>query len=85
MTTDGAEARAHAAALAMQRNRADLRNVFGRPADRAAGDQFPRSATMRWVLAHLTPRAIAWTALTTVLARVPFGNLISSVLFARRR
>lgn len=80
---DSAESRAQAATLVMQQNRADLRAVFLEPAE-VKPDSFPRSATLRWVLARLTPRAIAWTALTTVLARLPFGHLLGSAVFGRR-
>ena len=84
MIIDAAKSQADAAALVMERNRVELRAVFSEPADGPA-DVFPRSATLRWVLARLTPRAIAWTALTTVMARVPFGHLLGSALFGRRR
>jgi hypothetical protein len=80
----GTESRAQNAALVMQRNRVELRSVFLEPAA-AAPDVFPRSATLRWVLARMTPRAIAWTALTTVLARIPFASLLGSALFGRRK
>jgi len=81
---DGTESRAQTAALLMQKNRMELRSVFLEPTA-PAPDVFPRSATLRWVLAHMTPRAIAWTALTTVLARIPFANLLGSALFGRRK
>ena len=83
MIADIAALRAEAATLVMQKNRADLRVVFLEPAD-VASDSFPRSATLRWVLARLTPRAIAWTVLTTALARIPFAQLLGSALFGRR-
>ena len=84
MTGDRADLRAEAAALLMQRNREELRAVFADPSD-AAPDTFPRSATLRWVLARLTPRAIAWTAASTLLARIPIAHLLGRALFGRRR
>lgn len=86
MSTSEAETRAEAATIQMQRHRADLRSMFGvigQGAQRT--DEFPRSATLRWILGHLSPRAIAWTALTTALTRIPFGPLINGVLSGRRR
>jgi len=82
VTGDAVQSRAEAATLVLQQTRAELRTAFSKPAD-VAPDTFPRSATVRWVLARLTPRAIALTALTTVLARVPFGRFLGSALFGR--
>lgn len=84
MIVDGTESRAQSAALVMQRNRLELRSVFLEPAAPAA-DGFPRSATFRWILARMTPSAIAWTALTTLLARIPFANLFGSARVGLRK
>ena len=83
MNSDARDARAQLASLTLQRTRAELRAVVDPPA--AGGDTFPRSATFRWLVGHLTPRALATTALTAAATRIPFGRLISGVLFARRR
>ena len=82
MSAEPQDARAQSAALTMQRNRAELRAVFA-PANEATRDQFPRSATFRWVARHLTPRALASTAMAAALVRVPFGRLLGQVLFER--
>ena len=83
MNTDPPDARAQLASLTLQRTRAEFRAVVDPPAQ--DDDVFPRSATFRWLASHLTPRALATTALTAAAVRLPFGRLISGVLLARRR
>ena len=75
--------RAQTATLELQRTRAELRTVF-EPHEQGPRDAFPRSATFRWLMNHLTPRSIASTAMAAVLVRVPFGKLIGKALFGRR-
>jgi hypothetical protein len=81
MTPEPRDARAVSAALVMQQNRDQLRAVF-EPA--AEPDRFPRSATFRWIAGHLTPQALASTALAAVAVRIPFARLLGQALFGRR-
>jgi hypothetical protein len=83
MNTDVPDARAQLASLTLQRTRAEFRSVMD--PSLLDEDVFPRSVTFRWLTSHLTPRALATTALTAAVIRLPFGRLISSVLLARRR
>jgi len=71
------------AVVALERNREQLRAAFA-PPEAPAADTFPRSATFRWVSAHLAPRALLSTAAGAALARVPLGRLLGSLLFQRR-
>ena len=83
MTVELQDARIQSARLVLQRNRAELRAALeAAPPDRR--DTFPRSATFRWLIEHLTPRSLASTAMAAALVRVPFGSLIGSALFGRR-
>lgn len=83
MNTEESERRAQLAALTLARTREELRATMASP--EPDPNRFPRSATFRWLSNHLTPRTLAMTALTAALARVPFGRLISAVVFARKR
>lgn len=77
-----ADLRAQSALLALEHNRQQVRAAFAPPAA-AAADAFPRSATFRWVSAHLAPRALLTTAAGAALARVPLGRLLGSWLSRR--
>lgn len=77
-----ADPRVQCALLALEHNRQQVRAAFAPPAA-AAADVFPRSATFRWVSAHLAPRALLSTAAGAVLARVPLGRLLGSLLSHR--
>jgi hypothetical protein len=75
----GSDPRAQQATLAMERNRQQFRAALA-PPSAAEADAFPRSATFRWIAAHLSARSLASTA---ALVRVPFGRLLGKVLFDR--
>ena len=77
-----ADPRAQYALLALEHNRQQVRAAFAPPAA-ATADTFPRSATFRWVAAHLAPRALLSTAAGAALARVPLGRLLGSWLSQR--
>lgn len=62
--------RARSARATLQQNREELRAAFAAPAARR--DAFPRSATFRWLSAHVTPRALASTALSAAVLRRSF-------------
>lgn len=73
------------AALAeLRRNRAELLAVLSPSAARGA-DEFPRSATFRWLTAHVSARSLATTALTAAVLRPPWLQLISRFVFNRNR
>ncbi len=83
MNADLRDARVESASLVLERNRAELRAVL-EPDAPEVRDRFPRSATVRWIIGHLSPRSLAMTALTAAIARVPFGRLLGGALFGRR-
>jgi hypothetical protein len=66
----------------MERNRQQFRAAWAAPSA-ADADAFPRSATFRWIAAHLSGRSLASTAAAAALVRVPFGRLLGKVLFDR--
>jgi hypothetical protein len=78
------ELRAAAARLTLERDREELRQSLQKDGMRPAGG-FPRSATFRWVLGHLSPRSLASTALTAALMRPGLMQFAARWVFARRR
>jgi hypothetical protein len=82
MPPPGSDPRAQQATLAMERNRQQFRAALA-PPSAAEADAFPRSATFRWIAAHLSARSLASTAAAAALVRVPFGRLLGKVLFDR--
>ena len=76
------QARAEAAVLTMQRNRELLRAAYS-PSVRRTG-QFPRSATFRWLGAHLSAGSLASTLVSAALFRGSWLVLLGR-LVARRR
>jgi hypothetical protein len=78
------ELRAAAARLTLERDREELRQSLGNPEGRAANG-FPRSATFRWVLGHLSLRSLASTALTAAVMRPGLLQFIGRWALARRR
>lgn len=71
------DARAAEALLIMQRNREELLAVY---APAAKSDQFPRSATFRWVNSHLTMRSLASTLMSAALFRPPWLRLLGMLV-----
>jgi hypothetical protein len=78
------ELRAAAARLTLERDREELRqSLQGGAQPRATA--FPRSATFRWVIGHLSPRSLASTALTAALMRPGILPVLAKWAFTRRR
>lgn len=73
--------RAEAALLTMQRNRELLLAAY-RPSRRS--DQFPRSATFRWLSSHLSGGALASTLVSAVLFKPSWLGLLGRFLVRRR-
>jgi len=71
-------ARAEAAIEALERDRSEIRALFG-PGRAAMLDggavAFPRSQTVRWLLRHPIGRWAGSALVTTVLSRFPLGRL----------
>lgn len=80
MKTD-ADARAAAALSTMQHNRELLLEAYT-PQRRT---QFPRSATFRWLAAHLSGKAIVSTLVSAAVFRPSWLRILTAVLAARRR
>jgi hypothetical protein len=78
------ELRAAAARLTLERDREELRQSLAGPAGRSAAG-FPRSATFRWVLRHLSVRSLASTALTAAMVRPGLLHFIGRWALTRRR
>jgi hypothetical protein len=78
------ELRAAAARLTLERDREELRQSLG-PREGRSTTGFPRSATFRWVLGHLTPRSLASTALTAAMMRPGLLQFIGRWALSRRR
>lgn len=78
--------RLQAAFATLERNRAEFRARFT-PAcsdgDRDGAATFPRSTTLRWLLAAVTNRNLIAAALQTVLARYPFGRALAEWVMSR--
>ena len=79
MRTRLEDPKAEAAMFAMRRNREELLAAFA-----PGSDAFPRSATFRWITAHLTARSLASTALTGMLLRRSLIQLLGRFAFRRR-
>jgi hypothetical protein len=77
------ELRAAAARLTLERDREELRQSL--QSDHRPAGGFPRSATFRWVLGHLSPRSLASTAVTAALMRPGLMRFAARWVFARRR
>jgi hypothetical protein len=78
------ELRAAAARLTLERDREELRQSLGHRRERAATG-FPRSATFRWILGHLTPASLASTALSAAFLRPGVMQIVARWALARRR
>ena len=76
--------RAQAALLTLRRNREELLTAVN-PSGAPGTGGFPRSATFRWLMAHVTARSLASTALTAALLRPPWIQLLSRFVFNRNR
>lgn len=72
------EVRAEAALLTMQRNRELLLAAYSPSARRT--NQFPRSATFRWLTSHLSARSVASTLVSAVLFRRSWVGLLGRLL-----
>ncbi len=77
----GTDARAEAALLTMQRNRDQLLAAYA-PAAKSS-DQFPRSATFRWAISHLTGRSLASTLVSAALFRPLWLRLFGQLVLRR--
>jgi hypothetical protein len=64
----GTDSRARGAQLTLEQNREELRAAFADTSS-DAGQSFPRSATFRWLTAHLNARSLASTALAGLMVR----------------
>lgn len=76
--------RVQAALLTLRRNREELLAALA-PSGAPAAGGFPRSATFRWLMSHVTARSLASTALTAALLRPPWIQLLSRFVFNRGR
>jgi hypothetical protein len=70
--------------LALRRNREELLAALAPSAASAAGG-FPRSATFRWLMTHVTARSLASTALTAALFRPSLIQLLARIVFNKAR
>ncbi|GAC1458520.1 MAG: hypothetical protein PVSMB6_17630 [Steroidobacteraceae bacterium] len=84
MTAASPDPRAQAALLELQRTRAELLAALNPSSTRGPGE-FPRSATIRWLLTHVTARSLATTALTAAVLRPPWIQLIGRLIFNTNR
>lgn len=78
--------RAQAAMIAMRRNREELLAAFAAdaPGETRENGEFPRSATLRWLMAQLSTRSLVSTVLTTALLRPQWLRLLVQIFLARR-
>src|SRR5579863_5752334 len=76
--------RAQAALLTLRRDREELLAALN-PSAAGANGGFPRSATFRWLMTHVTARSLASTALTAALLRPPWIQLLSRFVLNRNR
>lgn len=70
--------------LALRRNRQELLAALA-PSAAPAGGGFPRSATFRWLMTHVTARSLASTALTAALFRPSLIQLLARIVFNKTR
>ncbi len=63
-----ADSRARGAQLTLEQNREELRAAFADTNSRV-GQGFPRSATVRWLTAHLNARSLVSTGVAAFMAR----------------
>ena len=73
--------RAEAALLTMQRNRELLLAAYTPP---GRSDQFPRSATFRWLSSHLSGGSLASTLVSAALFKPSWLALLGRLLVRRR-
>lgn len=85
MRTEVPDPRAQAALLTLHRDREELLAALSRSDAPATGGGFPRSATFRWLTAHMNARSLASTALTAVLLRPPLLQLLGRLVLNRTR
>ncbi|HUA90310.1 MAG TPA: hypothetical protein VL994_12805 [Steroidobacteraceae bacterium] len=79
------DSRTAAALATLEGDRAELRRLLAGEAGVAAGTEFPRSATFRWLMSHLNARSLAATALSATLSRPALLRMVGSWLWSRRR
>lgn len=84
MSTQPPDPRAQAALLTLRRDREELLAALG-PSAASANGGFPRSATFRWLMTHVTARSLASTALTAALFRPSLIQLLARIVFTRTR
>jgi hypothetical protein len=84
MSTPLSDSRADAARQVLEQDRAQLRREFLSQGQGAARG-FPRSATFRWIIGHLSARSIASTALSAAMMRPALVQLAGRWLLSRRR
>lgn len=80
------ELRLESALATLERNRAEIRARFMPAVNESSSEgdgSFPRSTTIRWLLAALTNRKLISAALQTVLARYPFGRALAEWVMSR--
>jgi len=71
--------------LALRRNREELLAALAPPSAAFAAGGFPRSATFRWLMTHVTARSLASTALTAALFRPSLLRLLARIVFNKTR
>ena len=84
MSAQVPDPRAQAALLTLRRNREELLAALN-PSVAPANGGFPRSATFRWLMAHVSARSLASSALTAALLRPPWIQLLSRFVLNRNR
>ncbi len=80
--TEDTDVRAEAALLTMERNRELLLAAYAPAARRP--NQFPRSATFRWLGSHLSGGSLASTLVSAALFRGSWLALLGRFLVRRR-
>jgi hypothetical protein len=75
------DARAEAALLTMQRNREQLLAAYAPAAEKP--DQFPRSATFRWLTSHLTGGSVVSTLLSAAVFRSSWLHILGRLVGRR--
>jgi hypothetical protein len=77
------DARAEAALLTMQRNREQLLAAYAPAGGKL--NQFPRSATFRWITSHLTGRSVASTLLSAAVFRPTWLRILGMFVSRGRK